>query len=342
MTNAEKIPLYELVNIRHGYNDLFTLNIPHLIIDEGSAIGFIGPNGSGKSTLFRILAFLEEQSHGSVHFDGVENTEATSIRERVTLLLQDPYLLKRSVLENVSYGLRVQGDTKNLRERVDEALSWVGLPFDRFGKRQWYELSGGEAQRVALASRLILKPRVLILDEPTSNVDRESVTLIKDAIETIRSTHHSTLIISSHDHLWLNSMTDNIYRMHDGRIVGTGTENIIKGPWNPDVDDLWSKTLTNDERIFSTQPPDTNSIALLKPSEIIISNVKQSKISAQNMLQGTITSLMLSDEFDKVKVQVELHGISLTCSLTQHAVNELTIFPGKAVWVIFKASSLQW
>jgi tungstate transport system ATP-binding protein len=342
MNTAVKRPLYELVDIRHGYNDLFTLHIPHLAIDEGSAIGFIGPNGSGKSTLFRILAFLEVQSHGSMHFDGIENADATSIRGRVILLLQDPYLLKRSVLENVSYGLKVQGDTKNLSERVREALSWVGLPFDKFAKRQWYELSGGEAQRVALASRLIVKPRVLILDEPTSNIDRESVSLIKDAIETIRSTHHSTLIISSHDHLWLNSVADNIFRMHDGRIVGTGTENIIKGPWNPDVDDLWSKTLTNGDKIFSTKPPDTNSIALLNPSDIIISNMKQSRISAQNMLQGTITSLMLSDEFGKVKVQVEIHGTSLTCSLTQHAINELKIFPGKEVWVIFKASSLQW
>ena len=342
MSTTEKRTLYELIDVRHSYNDLFTLQIPHLVIDDGSAIGFIGPNGSGKSTLFRILAFLETQSNGSLLFDGFENPEPSSIREGITLLLQNPYLLKRTVFENVSYGLKAHGDTENLSERVHEALSWVGLPSDRFGKRQWFELSGGEAQRVALASRLILKPRVLILDEPTSNIDRESVSLIKDAIETIRSTHHSTLILSSHDQLWLNSLTDNIYRMHDGRIVGTGTENIIKGPWNPDVDDLWSKTLANDEKIFSTQPPDKDSVALLNPSDIIISNVKQSRISAQNMLQGTITSLMLSDEFGKVTVEVELHGISLTCSLTQHAVNELTIFPGKAVWVIFKASSLQW
>ena len=89
-------------------------------------------------------------------------------------------------------------------------------------------------------------------------------------------------------------------------------------------------------------PPDTNSVALLNPSDIIISNSKQSKISAQNILKGSITNMTVSGEFRKVEVEILVHGILLRCNVTNHAVKELHLIPGKKVWVIFKASSLQW
>ncbi len=335
--------LYKVKDLRHGYNNRFMLNIPELGIDSGVSIGFIGPNGSGKSTLFRILAFLEAPFEGSIYFNGEKViNDNISFRNDVTLLLQESYLLKRSVFENVAYGLRVRGEKRNLKERVFEALQWVGLSPEEFAGRRWFELSGGEAQRVALASRLVLRPRVLILDEPTSNIDQLSASLIKEAITTIRKRYNTSLIISSHDHVWLNRVADDVLRIHDGRIVGSGAENIIEGPWHADEDDLWSKVLTDGEKIFATKPIDSDSIALLNPSEIIISDVKQSRMSAQNILNGKIASMSTAKDSGKIKVDVEMHGILLTCNLTQHAVHELKLIPGKDVWVIFKASSLSW
>jgi len=343
MIEIDNTSLYRVINIKHGYNNRFRLEIPDLTINKGISIGFIGSNGSGKSTLFRILAFLETPSEGTIFFNG-KNVygRPLSIKNDVTLLLQKPYLLKRSVFENIVYGLKMRGEKKNLKQRAFEALRWVGLSPEDFSQRRWFELSGGEAQRVAIASRLILKPKVLILDEPTSNIDQLSASLIKEAITAIRNRFNTTLIISSHDHVWLNKVADNILIIHNGRITGSGTENIIEGPWYHDKDDLWIKTLLDGKKIFATKPLNPDSIALLNPSEIIIANVKQSHISAQNILNGVITSMSTANEFEKIKVNVEIHGISLACNLTQHAVHELKLLPGKNVWVIFKASSLKW
>ncbi|MCU0821930.1 MAG: ATP-binding cassette domain-containing protein [Spirochaetes bacterium] len=335
------IPIYTLKNIRQGYKNRFLLDVPELSIEKGSSTGFVGPNGSGKSTLFRMFAFLEEPREGSIFYEGGSAGQNDNARSEVTMLQQDPYLLKRTVFENIAYGIKMRG-LNRVKSRVHEALEQVGLAPGEFGRRSWRSLSGGEAQRVSLAARLVLEPKVLILDEPTSNIDRDSAHLIKKAVIKIRERHNATLIISSHDHLWLNQVADKIYRMQDGRIIGSGNENIIEGLWHPDTDDLWSKILPDGQRIFATEPPAADSVALLNPSDIIISSGKPASMSAQNSLKGMITSMSRSREFGKIKLDVDVHGLTLTCNLTQHAVNDLKLLPGMEVWLIFKASSLEW
>ena len=125
------------------------------------------------------------------------------MRDRVALLPQEPFLLKRTVLTNVAYGLQIRKVRANRRERVAEALG-VGRarrPGVRPSAR--YALSGGEAQRVALAARLILRPEVLLLDEPTTSVDAFSARLIRDAVLKARADWGTTLVIASHDRQWL-------------------------------------------------------------------------------------------------------------------------------------------
>lgn len=335
--------LYTLEKIKHGYNNKFILDIPGLDIKKGTAIGFIGANGSGKSTLFRILALLDRPASGTIYYKGRRAwPDGSEDRNEIIMLLQDPYLLKRTVFGNVAYGLKIRKFSGDIKNRVGEALECVGLSPEVFGQRQWHELSGGEAQRVALASRLILNPEVLILDEPTSNIDVESAAQVKKAIEQIRERYNSTLIISSHDHIWLNQVADEILRMHEGKVIGSGIENIIEGSWRPYEDGLWVRELSHGERIYSTKPPDSGSVALLSPSEIILSESRPEGISAQNCLAGVITSLTGSKEFGKIRIDVDIHGLRLVCDLTQHAVSALSLLPGKNVWVVFKASSLHW
>jgi len=135
----------------------------------------------------------------------------------VTLLNQEPYLLKRSVEGNISYGLKIRGLSDTARP-VSRALSKVGLDPDKLLHRSWRELSGGEAQRVALAARLVLKPRVLLLDEPTASVDRESSELILRAALDAREQWGTTLIIISHQLTWLKQIADHILSMDYGKL----------------------------------------------------------------------------------------------------------------------------
>jgi len=193
--------------------------VDSLTIGTNSIIGLSGPNGSGKSTLLRILAFLEDPVAGTVVFDGTPcSTKQEAVRKKVTLLSQEPYLLKRSVEANVAYGLKVRGEADSSK-KVAEALDLVGLPADRFAKRSWHELSGGEAQRVALATRLVLRPSVLLLDEPTTSLDAESTERIKEASVAARRDGKATLVIACHDMPWLESVCDSILVLDNGRVT---------------------------------------------------------------------------------------------------------------------------
>lgn len=212
--------LFALKDVAQKYNGRSVLHVPQLTIEAGSITGIVGPNGSGKSTLMRLLALLEEPVAGSFHYAGtpVQGLPA-SLRREVTLLTQEPYLLRRTVAENVAYGLKVRG-IRDVQEHVHDALVAVGLAPDAFRKRQWFELSGGEAQRVALAARIALKPRVLLMDEPTSSLDEVSADRIRTTAVESRKCLGTTLIIVSHDREWLSSVADRLVLIRNGRLEG--------------------------------------------------------------------------------------------------------------------------
>jgi len=211
-------PLYQLENLRQVYGGRTVLEVDRLNIETKTITGLIGPNGSGKSTLMRVLAFLEQPAEGRGTFQGKPFSEVSlDLRRQVTMLSQEPYLLKRSVQANVSYGLKLRGMV-DIQDLVARALEKVGLDPARFSHRSWRELSGGEAQRVALAARLVLKPKVLLLDEPTASVDRESSELILRAALDARDRWGTTLIIISHQLAWLRKIADRILSMDYGRL----------------------------------------------------------------------------------------------------------------------------
>lgn len=221
-------PLYALRGIEVGYGEASiltsVLHVPELAIARGSILGLVGHNGSGKSTLLKLLGFLLEPSSGELAFDGrvvdaAALRSAHLLRRRAVLLGQDTCLLKRSVAANVAYGLRLRG-LPAPDSLLAEALSLVGLDFAEFGRRSWRQLSGGEARRVALAARLVLQPEALLLDEPTTGLDRASVGHVQRAVLAARETRGATLVIASHDQDWLKSCADQVLLLDDGRITG--------------------------------------------------------------------------------------------------------------------------
>lgn len=221
-------PVYDIEGLRHDYGHAPVLSIDRLKINRQSITGLSGPNGCGKSTLLKFLAFVDKPKEGVIRFNGIAAVPFSPvIRFKVSLLTQDPYLMKRSVYNNILYGLKIRKEPGSMNEKIHEALNWVGLPYDDFCSRKWYALSGGEAQRVALAARLVLKPEVLLMDEPTANVDPESSELIRKAVLRARVEWGTTLVIASHDREWLSRISDTMLYLHRGKLTGSDLGNFI-------------------------------------------------------------------------------------------------------------------
>lgn len=202
--------LYEALNLVQRYNGREALNMQYLAIEEGEAVFLTGPNGCGKSTLLRLLAFLERPAAGELRYAG-----GAEGRKEATLLLQDPYLLHMSVFNNVALGLKFRNQTGELRQVFERCMQAAGFddPWN-FADRGPRELSGGERQRVALASRLALRPRVLLLDEPTANVDAASARAIALAVRN-STAEGMTVVCATHDPALLRAI--------DAREIRLGT-----------------------------------------------------------------------------------------------------------------------
>ena len=193
--------LYRLRSVTKRYGANVAVDIESLTIAAGRLYTLTGANGAGKSTLLGILAFLTPPTTGEIFYAGEridwKSAIVRSLRRKVTLLHQSPYLFGGTVSRNVAYGLKARGIAGETALRaVDRALETVGL--DRFRDRDARELSGGEAQRVAMARALALGPEVLLLDEPLANIDRETAVLLETVIASLPS-RGTTVVMTTHD-----------------------------------------------------------------------------------------------------------------------------------------------
>lgn len=213
---------YVLENIRQTYGERTVLDVPSLTINAGEILALVGPSGAGKSTLLRLLALLENPAEGRLRLelDGqTTNPEVAPLaaRRKVTMAFQRPLLLQRTVAANVAYGLRLRGDTPGDAARVDEALARVGL--SALAKAQPDTLSGGEMQRVALARALVLEPRVLLLDEPTANLDPYNVRLIEELVVEQNEKHATTVVIATHNIFQAKRLAQRVALLWEGHLV---------------------------------------------------------------------------------------------------------------------------
>ncbi len=336
-------PVYRLEDIRHCYNRRPSLVVDRLVIDPGSITGIIGPNGSGKTTLLKVMACIEKPTAGRIFFKGEPVIAfSASIRFLTSLLTQEPYLLKRTVFDNIAYGLRIRGARKNVSRDVHQALSWVGLAPDDFSARYWNELSGGEAQRVALAARLVLKPEVLFLDEPTASVDAASAQLIKEASLRARERWGTSLVIASHDWQWLYEICDKVLHMFDGRIYSTGMENVIFGPWVQQADHHWAREAGDGQRLLVPDPSDKNAVAVI-PSNAIGLYRGQSLEQHRNIsLQGTVSRMILEKSSGDIVSTLMVGNIPLTIKLDQEKVAELSLRPGETIQITYRIDQVRW
>ncbi|WP_022664839.1 energy-coupling factor ABC transporter ATP-binding protein [Desulfospira joergensenii] len=339
-------PVFEIKDLVHYYGEKKVLDIGALSIFKGSITGLQGPNGSGKSTLLKILAFAMKPRQGAVHLNGQPEVPfSPRVRARVSLLTQKPYLLKRSVFDNVAYGLAIRKDTRNLENRVGQALSIVGLDYENFARRKWHELSGGEAQRVAMAARLILKPEVLLLDEPVASVDTESAGLIRQASLNARKEWGTTLIIASHDLQWLYKCSDTQISIFQGRLFSTGREIIIPGPYeNRTGTRTMVRPLGDIGRIRLSLPggPDQTAVIQRDRIRICLSGEQAHDPDMDNQIPGQVISMLLEKQTGNIMTFIQVNDLSFALSLSPENGSRLGLVPGKIVELRFRSGDIQW
>ena len=336
--------LYEIGNLKQRYGSgPLTLDIEKLEIRGSGITGLVGPNGSGKSTLLKVLSFIIPYQSGSILYDGspAEKREK-EIRRDVTYLLQSPYLLNRSVYENIAYGLKLRG-AANIGERVRESLAMVGLEPSKFADRPWYRLSGGEAQRVALASRIALRPRVLLLDEPTANVDEASAQLVMEAAVRASEEYGAAVIISTHDLSWLYEMSSDVITLYHGRVVNGGAENIFRGRWKKETNYM-AREFSDGQKIFAPVPPnETSSAAVLAADAVHISAGSSSADSGnKNILLGRIVQMTLERSSGTALVSAAVSESIIKARIKPDEISRLELTPSKEVCLTFDYSALMW
>jgi tungstate transport system ATP-binding protein len=174
-------PLFVLRSVEHRYGSRTVLNVDALDIHRGETLVVMGPNGSGKSTLLRLLMFLEQPSSGQVLLNGASEPTLAQ-RRAVTMCFQKPNLLDRSVRANVELGMSLRRPTLTAADHAEADAVLESLGLSALANAQTRTLSSGEAQRCAIARALALKPEVLLLDEPTANLDPASIAQVEAAL----------------------------------------------------------------------------------------------------------------------------------------------------------------
>lgn len=192
-----------------------------LHVEPGEIVALLGASGSGKSTLLRVVAGLVSPDAGSVMIDGADVTKIATHRRGVGMVFQDNQLFPhRTTIENVEFGLRLAGiDRTERRRRAERWLERVGLA--GFGPRRVTELSGGEAKRVALARTLTVEPRVVLLDEPLTGLDRELHDELVGELSTLLAATDCTALLVTHDVDEADALADRTVRLDELQSPGS-------------------------------------------------------------------------------------------------------------------------
>ena len=218
-------------NINHIYRkglpeESIALDDVSLNIDDNELVGIIGHTGSGKSTLVQHLNGLLKPSSGEILVDGVNLTDSKismiDVRKKVGLVFQYPeyQLFEETVEKDISFGPKNLGlDEDEIRRRVEESMELVGLDYSEFSQKSPFDLSGGQKRRVAIAGVIAMKPKVLILDEPTAGLDPQTHQDILKMIKNIHKSEGNITIFISHNMNDIADICDKVVVMDDGKCL---------------------------------------------------------------------------------------------------------------------------
>lgn len=223
--------MLELRRVKKSYDGVTILEDINLKIQDGEIVSILGPSGCGKTTLLNLVLGLTPADQGQIIFDGKDITNVPMEERGFNIVFQDYALFPNlNVYKNITYGLRNKPDIST-KEEVDEFIDLLGLREHLNKKIE--QLSGGQKQRVALARTMVMKPKILLLDEPLSALDGVIKESIKDRIRTIAEQYNLTTIIVTHDPEEALTLSNRVMIINEGQIAQFGRpEEIIQRPEN--------------------------------------------------------------------------------------------------------------
>lgn len=228
-----------LLDIQVAFNGSTVLDIDQLQFKQGQTYAIIGPSGAGKSTLLRVMNLLQKPTSGQITFDGnsvkYSGAERLKIQRCMSMVFQKPITFSGSVADNIGLGLKLRGNkSKHMKERVEKAMQMVGLT--SYAHRSAATLSGGEAQRMALARAMVVEPRVLLLDEPTANLDPANVAVMEQIIGEVGAQGNTTIIIITHNLHQAKRVAGETVFLNRGKLIEQGeTNNLFTNPSQPET-----------------------------------------------------------------------------------------------------------
>ena len=223
--------MLELSHIQKSFDGVSVLKDISIQVEDGEIVSILGPSGCGKTTLLNIILGIVEADAGTIVYNGEDLTRTVMEKRGFNIVFQDYALFPNlNVYQNITYGLKNKPGISS-KEEVEELIHLLGLE-DHLNKRV-DQLSGGQNQRVALARTLVMKPRILLLDEPLSALDGVIKESIKDRIKTIAREYHLTTIIVTHDPEEALTLSDRVLIIDQGTIAQYGRPaEIIQKPEN--------------------------------------------------------------------------------------------------------------
>ena len=330
--------LYIAKDLKKVYDGRTVLDLPELKIGAGDMVALLGPNGAGKTTLLHVLAFLMKPTAGHLWFKDqpidFNSTSLHRLRRQVVLVEQYPILFSTTVAKNVAFGLKLRGlDSREINRRVVESLDMVGMR--AFAATPGRHLSGGETQRVAIARAIACQPQVVLLDEPTSNVDLENRTAIESIMRNIRDAHRSAIVFCTHDLTQAARLTESRLHLADGRLNGGDWENIFQAMVHPYEDRC--RGVVGEGLTIDLPPMSDDRVRVtLNPHRIELYSFDPGQSRPEN---GCGRVVQMLEDGDGVRLMVDV-GVPLVVILTIEAYAALDVHIGDTVGVRCPADAI--
>lgn len=348
--------LLEIKNLSKYYEKNLVLDDINLYLEKGTILGIIGPTGCGKTTLLRIIDLLEKPSSGKIFFEDQDTSKSgrdkLEIRRRIGMVFQKPIVFKGTVYDNISYGLKIRGENEDsYQDTIKKLLDSLGLT--GYEEQEASTLSGGETQRIALARALITDPDLLILDEPTANLDPLSTDKIEKFIDELKKEKQTTIIMATHNLIQGQRLADEIailnkkifqigkpeeiFQKPKSKFVAefVGVRNVKKGRSKKIEHNLTLIKIGNIS-LYSTSNLEGNVYASVRPENITISQMEV-HTSALNEFNGKVKEI--EDKGGLIKIKIDV-GETFTVHMTRKSFLDIKLTIGSSVWIQFKASAL--